>query len=208
MADEKKKAFPKIAQSNWFALRDKFKQRVPIEVTASYVATALNMTEDSAGSNVITPLKALGLVQEDGKPSELAYDWRDDDKYKEVCEKIIQQHLSLEELHDLFHDKNVSLDKLTSWFMRNAKVGEPAAKMFARTYQMLLEGDPAKAQENDGQKASAKTTSETEASEEQSACRVINEQGETWCESGCRRRNGAGTRGVDSELAHRHSDPT
>lgn len=168
MADDKKKAYPKIAQSSWFALRDKFKQRVPADVSASYVATALGMAEDSANSNVIAPLKALGLVHEDGKPSELAYDWRDDDKYKEVCEKIIQS-VYPQELHDLFHDKNVSLDKLTPWFMRNAKVGEPAAKMFARTYQLLIERDPAKAQENNGQKAISKAFSEAKPRKQKSA---------------------------------------
>ena len=105
------------------------------------------MAEGSANSNVIAPLKSLGLVQEDGKPSELAYDWRDDEKYKEVCAKIIL-NIYPQELHDLFHDKHVPLDKLTSWFMRNAKVGEPAAKMLARTYQLLIDADPSKGPEN------------------------------------------------------------
>ena len=64
MAQETKNSFPKIASSNWFGLRDKFKQRVPAEISPSYVATALGMSESSAGSNVVSPLKTLGIIDE------------------------------------------------------------------------------------------------------------------------------------------------
>lgn len=151
MASDNNKGFPKIAKANWFGLRDKLKQRVPAELSPSYVASAMNMAEGSARSNVIAPLKALGIINEDGKPSELAYDWRDDKKYGEVCEKIIEAVYPLE-LRDLFHDATATREDLMSWFMRSAKVGEPAAKMYASTYLMLLEADPSKA--DDVQKSS------------------------------------------------------
>ena len=141
MAEEKKKGYPKIAQANWFGLRDKLKQRVPGEISASYVASAMGMAEGSARANVVSPLKALGIVSEDSKPTELAYDWRDDSKYPEVCEKIIES-IYPQELQDLFHTPDVQLPDVTSWFMRDAKVGEPAAKMFAATYIMLLQKTP------------------------------------------------------------------
>lgn len=141
MAEEKKKGYPKIAQANWFGLRDKLKQRVPGEISASYVASAMGMAEGSARANVVSPLKALGIVSEDSKPTELAYDWRDDSKYPEVCEKIIES-IYPQELQDLFHTPDAQLSDVTSWFMRDAKVGEPAAKMFAATYIMLLQKTP------------------------------------------------------------------
>lgn len=148
MASEKEgKGFPKIAKANWFALRDKLKQRVPADMSASYVATAMDMAEGSARSNVVAPLKALGIIGDDGKPTELAYDWRDDKKYAEVCSSIIES-VYPQEIRDLFHDSSASLDQLASWFMRAAKVGEPAAKMYARTYLMLLEADPSKVDES------------------------------------------------------------
>lgn len=146
MGAEKDKGFPKIAKANWFGLRDKLKQRVPTELSPSYVASAMKMAEGSARSNVVAPLKALGIINEDNKPSDLAYDWRDDKKYGEVCKKIIEA-IYPQELRDLFHDSTATLDDLTSWFMRSAKVGEPAARMYARTYLMLLEADPSKADE-------------------------------------------------------------
>lgn len=141
MAEEKKKGYPKIAQANWFGLRDKLKQRVPGEISASYVASAMAMAEGSARANVVGPLKALGIIGADSKPTDLAYDWRDDSKYPEVCEKIIES-IYPQELQDLYHTPDVQLSDVTSWFMRDAKVGEPAAKMFAATYIMLLQKKP------------------------------------------------------------------
>lgn len=138
MAEDKKKGYPKIAQGNWFGLRDKLKQRVPSEITPSYVASAMGMAEGSARANVVSPLKVLGIIGEDSKPTDLAYDWRDDSKYPEVCEKIIEANYP-QELQDLFHTPDAQLSDVTSWFMRDAKVGEPAAKMFASTYLMLLQ---------------------------------------------------------------------
>lgn len=141
MVDDKKKGYPKIAQANWFGLRDKLKQRVPNEISASYVASAMGMAEGSARANVVSPLKLLGIISEDSKPTDLAYDWRDDTKYPEVCEKIIES-LYPQELQDLFHTADAQLTDITSWFMRDAKVGEPAARMFASTYLMLLQKNP------------------------------------------------------------------
>lgn len=141
MAEEKKKGYPKIAQANWFGLRDKLKQRVPGEIGASYVASAMGMAESSARANVVLPLKVLGIIGEDSKPTDLAYDWRDDSKYPEVCEKIIET-IYPQELQDLFHTPDAELSDVASWFMRDAKVGEPAAKMFAATYLMLLQKNP------------------------------------------------------------------
>ena len=141
MAEDKKNGFPTIPAANWFSLREKFRQRIPIEINPSYIATALDMTPASASANVLPALRALGIVAEDGKPTDLAYDWRDDGKYKEVCEKIIK-NVYPQELQDLFHDSSdASLDSLKPWFMRIAKVGEAAAMKFARTYLMLLQAD-------------------------------------------------------------------
>ncbi|WP_159559158.1 DUF5343 domain-containing protein [Alcanivorax sp. S71-1-4] len=141
MAEDKKKGYPMIAQANWFGLRDKLKQRVPAEISSSYVASAMSMAEASARSNVVSPLKALGIIGADSKPTDLAYDWRDDSKYPGVCESIIDT-IYPQELRDLYHTADAELGNLTTWFMRDAKVGEAAAKKYAATYLMLLQKKP------------------------------------------------------------------
>lgn len=151
MADEKKKGYPKIPKSNWFLLRDKFKQRTPEKVSPSYVATALGMGEASASANIIPPLRAFGLVDDAGRPTDLAYDWRDDKKYPEVCKQILEATYP-QELRDLFHDRNVQTKDVENWFARSARVGESAARAYAATYPMLLEADLEKAKEQNGTK--------------------------------------------------------
>ena len=157
MADEKKKGYPKIPRNNWFLLRDKFKQRTPERVSPSYVASALSMGEASASANIIPPLRAFGLIDDAGKPSDLAYDWRDDSKYAEVCKQILEATYP-QELRDLFHDASAPAKNIESWFARDAKVGQAAARAYAATYLMLLEADLEKAKEQNGSKPKAANT--------------------------------------------------
>ncbi|CAI8771712.1 DUF5343 domain-containing protein [Pseudomonas zeae] len=150
MADEKKKGYPKIPMSNWFLLRDKFKQRTPEKVTPSYIASALGMGERSASANIIPPLRAFGLIDDSGKPTDLAYEWRDDNKYPTVC-KAILEGVYPRELLDLFSDSNAHLKDIAAWFARDAKVGESAARAYSATYMMLLEADLTRSKEKTAQ---------------------------------------------------------
>lgn len=142
----KKTSFPKIGERNWWALREKFKQRVPTVVTVSYLALTLDMTDKSAQANVLPPLKKIGLINDDGTPTDLAYDWRDDKKYPGVCDKI-RKKIYPQELHDAFPTSDADPKQIESWFMSNARVGTPAARMHASFYKLLLEADPSKAAE-------------------------------------------------------------
>ncbi len=133
-------SLPKIADSNWWKLRDLFKRKVPAVVTPNYLASALSMGEASARSNIFGPFKTIGLIDEDGKPTDLAYDWRDDEKYSSVCSTLLEK-LYPQEVRDLFHSDDADINKLTTWFMNYARSGEPAAKMYAKFYLLLLKAD-------------------------------------------------------------------
>lgn len=163
MTEDKKKGYPKIPRNNWFLLREKFKQRAPERVSPSYVATALGMGEASASANIIPPLKTFGLIDEAGKPSDLAYDWRDDTKYAGVCKTILEATYP-QELRDLFHNTNIEFRDLSNWFARSAKVGESAARGYATTYMMLLEADLTKAKESSSTKSKNAGSSPTRVS--------------------------------------------
>jgi len=142
---EEKKSYPKIPRNNWFLLREKFKHRTPEKVSPSYVATALEMSEASASANIIPPLRAFGLIDDEGRPTDLAYDWRDDDKYSDVC-KTIFEAVYPQELRDLFHDpSSINVKGIESWFARQMRSGAAAAKKSAAAYVLLLEADLSKA---------------------------------------------------------------
>lgn len=151
-------SFPKIADTNWWKLRGLFKQKVPAVVTPTYLATALSMGEASARSNLIGPFKKIGIIDEDGKPTDLAYDWRDDHKYADVCSFLIEKCYP-QEIKDLFHSPDADPQKLTNWFMSHARCGEAAAKHFARFYLLLLKADL-----NEAEAASAKAKTKAKPS--------------------------------------------
>ncbi len=93
---EQKQSFPMLPINHWWALRKKFKQSIPGVVTDSYLATVLNMQENSARANVLPYLKQLQIIDEEGKTGERAKLWRDDGHYAEVCKAIREEicHLS------------------------------------------------------------------------------------------------------------------
>lgn len=90
MAEQTSNGFPMISEKNWWTLRGKFKASLPAAATPNYIKTLLTLSSDSsANSNVITPMKRLGLLDDDNKPTPLANDWRLDNKYKEACNIMV-----------------------------------------------------------------------------------------------------------------------
>ena len=140
MADNEK-FFPKIAESNWWKLRNLFKHTIPTEVTANYLSSALSMTEQSVRWNIISPFKKLKILDEAGKPTDLAFDWLDDSKYPAVCQTLFSKTYP-QEVRDLYPSAVSDPKAITSWFISHCRCGQPAARMFTTFYRLLLRADP------------------------------------------------------------------
>ena len=140
MADQNNISFPMLSEKNWWIIREKFKASIPSAVTPTYVKSLLSMANDnSANSNVISPLKRLGLIDEDNKPTPLANEWRLDEKYKEVCDKILGA-VYPKELLDIFTDPEVDRNSARTWFMSQG-VGQGAADKMVALFAMLKSGE-------------------------------------------------------------------
>ena len=89
MAEQNNIGYPTISEKAWWIIREKFKASIPSTVSSTYVKSLLSMASDnSANSNIITPMKRLGLIDEDNKPTALANDWRIDEnivKHVKLC---------------------------------------------------------------------------------------------------------------------------
>lgn len=142
MATEvKSKTYPKISRKLWWLLRDRLVKSIPSVVTPTFVTSLAQMTEGSARSNVIAPLRELGLLDADNKPTELAQRWRHDDEYKTVCHEI-RENTYPQELVEAFPDAGPEgKEAIKNWFMKKGQVGEVAAKMYADTYILLCQAD-------------------------------------------------------------------
>jgi len=142
MAKESKTRYPMLALKNWWVIRKKFIETMPKgAVTESYLAPILGMTVVSARANVIPELRLIGLIDDEGKPTELANRWRDEKEYPKVCEEI-KQKVYPRELLDAVPDPTTARKSAESWFKIKKKVGEPAAKRMTTFYILVSEADP------------------------------------------------------------------
>ena len=137
---EQNMGYPTISEKAWWTIRNKFKASIPSAVTPTYVKTLLSMASDnSANSNIITPMKRLGLIDDENKPTALANDWRIDEKYRTACETMLKKVYPTE-LLDLFPDKDIDKTSGRTWFMSQG-VGQAAADKMVALFTLLKNGE-------------------------------------------------------------------
>jgi hypothetical protein len=156
---ESKKGFPMLPIAHWWNLRKKFRQSLPGVVTGSYLATVLNMAEKSANANILPFLKTLGIIDDDGKTTERAKLWRDDQHYPEVCSAILKDVYPTELLEAVTNPME-DREAAERWFARQSGSGEAAAGRMAALYSVLVEADATKQPDQEKRNA-AKNTSRT-----------------------------------------------
>lgn len=84
-------------------------------------------------------MKRLGLIDDEGKPTDLANDWRLDNKYSSSCDAMIKS-VYPQELLDLFTDANVDRISARNWFMEMG-VGQGAADKMVALFSLLKSGE-------------------------------------------------------------------
>lgn len=154
---DQKDDYPKMPAKQWWSLRNRFKQSIPGAVTASYLATILGMEEISASKNVLPALKKIGLIDQEGKPLDLARRWRDDDEYPKVCEEI-KKGVYPSELLDAVPDPVSNRASAVRWFSRGGAGASLVDKRVA-FYQLLSEADPTKSLDSTKPSSPNKTAS-------------------------------------------------
>jgi len=138
--------YPKVGRKVWLALRARFLKSVPSVVTPTYISSVMPMEAASARANVMNPLREMGLLDKDFKPTPLAQRWRHDDEYKAVCHEIRAAKYPAE-LLDAYPDGEPSQkEQIKKWFASKGGVGETASRMMADTYILLSQGDPTAAE--------------------------------------------------------------
>jgi hypothetical protein len=143
MAEVEKKSLPKITTKNYWGIRKKLKSTMPKNITKSFVAASMSIKENSAQMNVIGPMKQMGLINDDGSPTKLANEWRDDSKYAEACKKI-RESVYPQELLDLAPSIETDKSVIQSWIASHLMTGEESARQSTTVYLLLLEADPSK----------------------------------------------------------------
>ena len=131
-----KKSYPRFPESNWWQLRDQFGKTIPTVINVVYLKSLLRLTSDQAARNLISPLKRLGLIDDDNKPTDLANEWRNDDTYAEACQKMLENAYP-QALLELFSGEEIDKSGIVTWFKTDSKLGDVAAKKSSSFYILL-----------------------------------------------------------------------
>jgi hypothetical protein len=89
----------------------------------------------------VPQLKAVGLIDEAGRPTDVAHEWRDDQTYAQVARAMLAK-LYPQGLLDAFPPLGPDRAGVEGWFSRNVKVGTGAARKMASFYLLLCKADP------------------------------------------------------------------
>jgi hypothetical protein len=139
VSENRRPSFPTLSASVWTAVRLRFQRTLPTEVTTTYLQTVLVQSPKSA-RNILPQLKLVGLVDESGRPTTLANEWRTDDGYRDACRTILEAVYPLE-LREAVPPEEVDRDAAGRWFMRERQVGSASARVMAAFYAMLAAGE-------------------------------------------------------------------
>lgn len=158
-----KPVFPQIPSTVWWGIRDQFKKSIPPKVSDTYLVAQLNV-QATAAKAYLAELKRVGILDEEGKPTEAAKNWRFDDNYREAADQILRTAYPAE-LIDVAPPTDSDRSKAVRWFMRAGDLGEGAARNKAATYFMIgaLE-PPSDTPTSKGSKKTPKTDSGTSMS--------------------------------------------
>lgn len=130
-------SLPKIGVKPWFSLRSKVASTPSTKLTPSFVAAHFQMAgEKSALDNIVRPLRALGLVEEDGSLTERGNKWRVDASYAEACEEILKDVYPSELAALTDESGGVDTGTVATWLMQRGQ-GDANAKAMAATYAMI-----------------------------------------------------------------------
>lgn len=129
--------YPKIPLKAWRTLRAKAASAPSTKFTASTVAALLGMASPgSARDNIVTPLRRVGLIDDEGALTPRGNKWRVDASYGEACDEILAEVYP----DDLAALRNGSGEPdpqaVKTWFDHQG-FGDSNARQMAATYSLI-----------------------------------------------------------------------
>src|SRR5690242_6106278 len=85
-------SYPKLPAKAWRSLRGRAANATSTKFTPSVVAALLGMASpESAATNIVNPMRRLGLIDEDGSLTDRGHKWRIDASYGDACQEILDE---------------------------------------------------------------------------------------------------------------------
>jgi hypothetical protein len=149
--EQDRSSYPRIPAKVWWQLRAQSKKTPPRSIEAGYIATLCEVSEKTA-QNLIPSLRAVGLINGEGKTTERLHEWRDDESYAKVCSDILNE-VYPSELRELLPPPIPDRTQAARWFARKTQTGEIASNQMAAFYALVAKADPAEPEASDSSDA-------------------------------------------------------
>jgi hypothetical protein len=131
--------YPKLGETAWRTLRTRAAQAPSTKFTPATVAAIMNLgSPASATQNVVSPMRKLGLIDENGALTDRGNEWRNDATYAQACQEILDEIYPPELAGFTTPDGSPDKAMVTKWF-QHQKFGDSNAKQMAATYVMITE---------------------------------------------------------------------
>lgn len=137
MAD--KPGFPQIPGRVWWGVRDLISSRPKMKFDESNLAATLNV-QPVAARQYLAELKRIGLLDEQGAPTELGERWRHDEGYGDVVGEILASAYP-DGLVSIAPPGSADRTAVERWFSHSG-LGSGTAKNKAGTYLMIANDRP------------------------------------------------------------------
>ncbi|KCZ92973.1 DUF5343 domain-containing protein [Hyphomonas johnsonii] len=135
MADEKIR-YPQIPSKVWWSLREKIKKSPNSPISETFISVELGV-QTTAAKAYLSEIKAVGLIDDEGRPTERGKNWRlDDEHYTQAVEQMLSDAYPAE-LIDIAPPGENDRAKAVSWFETAAGLGQGAAGNKAATYFLI-----------------------------------------------------------------------
>lgn len=131
--------YPQIPSNVWWGLRALLKRRPTVRVDEMLLASDLGV-QLVAAKQYLKELKRAKLLDDDGRPTDVANKWRNDETYAEAVEAIVSE-VYPESLRLTSPPGEASRAKVVNWFTLQG-LGTGAAGNKAATYLMISSGEP------------------------------------------------------------------
>lgn len=154
MADQ---IFPQIPSTVWWGMRQLLQKSPKAKYDESMLAASLSV-QPAAAKQYLAELKRVGILDEDGRGTELANRWRMDETYSAAVEQLASA-VYPEALVTIAPPGEADRQKAVNWFMSQG-LGEGSAKNKAATYILLTSNNPGTTPTPNGKTEAPKASTE------------------------------------------------
>lgn len=134
-----KQSFPQIPSTVWWGVRALLQRSPNSPISERTLGVQLNVQE-AAAKQYVVELRRAGILDEDGKATELGQRWRHDDTYADAVSDILSQTYP-ESLIQIAPPGEADRQKVISWFTREG-LGTGTAGNKAATYLLISSAEP------------------------------------------------------------------